>query len=84
MKYKFKAECQENVDELMNKLSDKQAVVDQIIPDEYLPDVEVLISLGSLTLSELRDAMREVEDGHIMVQTLAPEESYTGKRDYRY
>lgn len=49
--------------------------------DQILPDVEVKL-VSTLSLEELRKQMREVEDGHVMVQTLNYKNEYTGERDY--
>jgi hypothetical protein len=35
-----------------------------------------------LSLDELRGVLREVQDGHVMVQTVQPVDLYTGARDF--
>jgi hypothetical protein len=43
--------------------------------------VEVEVEVD-LSLEELRDTMRRVVDGHVMVQTVARHNEYMGERDY--
>ena len=47
--------------------------------DGYGGDAEVA---SNLTLEEIRGVMRMVPDGHVMVQTVAESEEYTGDRDF--
>jgi hypothetical protein len=79
--YRFRAECQPDVDELRRLLGAKY---DRITMTQWppFPDVEVELEIG-LSLEELRDVMRRVVDGHVMVQTVARSEEYTGERDYK-
>jgi hypothetical protein len=78
--YRFRAECQADVDELRRLLSTK---IDRItiVNSPPFPDVEVEVEVD-LSLEELRDTMRRVVDGHVMVQTVARNSEYTGERDY--
>lgn len=78
--YRFRAECQVDVDKLRQILGrsiDKITIVNS----SPFPDVELEIEVN-LSLEELRDAMRQVVDGHVMVQTVARKEKYTGERNY--
>lgn len=78
--YRFRAECQQDVDELRVLLSrcfDRITVVNS----PPFPDVEVELNTA-LSLEELRAVMRRVVDGHVMVQTVARHDEYTGERDY--
>jgi hypothetical protein len=45
------------------------------------PDVEVDIETD-MDLEEVREAMRQVPDGHVMLQTVALTPDYSGFRDY--
>jgi len=83
MEYKFRAECQEDVLDLLILLPSGNIVDHDFDPfDEASPDVEVEIELKNTTLDELREIMTEVIDGHVMVQTVMPIEEYTGERNY--
>jgi hypothetical protein len=78
--HRFRAECQTDVDELRQLLGQKIVKITMVQTPPF-PDVEVEIETG-LTLEELRAAMRQVVDGHVMVHTVARSEEYTSKRDY--
>jgi len=48
-----------------------------------MPDVEITMELrDGFGLTDLMDCMLKVEDNHVMVDTLATAENYTGERDY--
>jgi hypothetical protein len=78
--YRFRAECQADVDELRRTLGTKIDKI-TIVNSPPFPDVEVEVEVD-LSLDELRDTMRRVVDGHVMVQTVARNSEYTGERDY--
>ncbi|MFN6572666.1 CHAT domain-containing protein [Dendronalium sp. ChiSLP03b] len=78
--FKFRAECDHDVNEL-DKLIGKHVKKIIKVRESLLPDVEVEIYVN-LSLNELRNAMRKIEDGHVMVQTVAPKDKYTGERNY--
>jgi hypothetical protein len=78
--YRFRAECERDVNELRRRLGMKLYRV-TVTTEVPFPDAEVEIET-SLALEEIRDAMRRVVDGHVMVQTLARRSQYTGERDY--
>lgn len=78
--YRFRAECQVEVDELRRLIGIQMDRI-TIVNTAPFPDVEVEIET-SLSLNELRDLMRQVVDGHVMVQTVAPTDEYTGERNY--
>jgi len=52
-----------------------------VIPDGRFPDVDVVMQTRT-TRTALMDCMRKVQDSHVMIQTLEPVATYTGKRDY--
>jgi hypothetical protein len=71
--FSFRAECQVDVDAL-RALVALAAENGQwtVLPDPRgLPDVAVEV-LSTITIERLLDLMREVEDGHVMLQTLRP------------
>lgn len=84
--YKFRAECISDVRVLLHKIRSTRFYYSSInqlkLPGgEYIPDVEVEL-VADTTLGKLRDFMREVDDGHVMVQTVQLVENYTGSRNY--
>jgi len=82
--YRFRAECQQDVDLFMHAIS---AYVERpwtITRDESggFPDVEVQFCLTkAIRPRSLLWAANTVVDGHVIVQTLALAEDYTGERD---
>ncbi|MDF5738654.1 MULTISPECIES: protein kinase domain-containing protein [unclassified Nostoc] len=77
--YKFRSECEHDVDSLRQLLGKDAVSISKTI--RMFPDTEVEI-VTNLGLEALRDKMREVEDGHVMVQTLSHKADYTGERNY--
>ena len=54
-----------------------------LIPDRSgLPDMEAIVEIQKLQLNEIRGLMKQVKDSHVMVQTIAKENKYTGERNY--
>jgi hypothetical protein len=78
--YRFRAECEHDVNKLRWVLGLKVRRVTISIELPF-PDAEVEIE-ADLPLEAVRDAMRQVVEGHVMVQTLARWDEYTGERDY--
>ena len=78
--YRFRAECQSDVDELRQLLGMqvKQITMTQEPP---FPDVEVELQT-KLSLNKLREIMHQVADGQVMVETVAKKQDYTGERNY--
>jgi hypothetical protein len=80
MQYKFRAECQYDVD--VFKYGNEHEISNlKIENDKDFPDVYVTFD-SDLPLEEIIYLMREVEDGHVMYQTLRPIQEYTGERNY--
>jgi hypothetical protein len=78
--YRFRAECQADVDKLRQILGTRLDKI-TIVNSPPFPDVEVEVEVD-LSLEELQATMRRVVDGHVMVQTVARNNEYTGERDY--
>lgn len=78
--YKLRAECEDDVNELQKMLRYNFYTLTKTI-HPYLPDTIVEVAT-SLTLRELQDIIRDITDGHVMLQTIALKENYTGERDY--
>ena len=78
--YQFRAECQSDVDVLFRRIYPKikNAKFCQEFP---FPDVDVEIETD-LSLDDLRNEMRAVPDGYVMLETVAPSDEYTGERYY--
>lgn len=83
MIYKFRAECIADVKNLLNELPLEKLLAYKATPDEIgLPDVEIEIELVNFTFNNYLEAIRKVEDGHVMLQTIASTKCYTGERNY--
>ncbi|MBW4448616.1 MAG: protein kinase [Spirirestis rafaelensis WJT71-NPBG6] len=77
--YKFRSECEHDIDSLRQLLGKDVVRISKTIA--LFPDTEVEI-VTTLGLEDLRDKMRQVEDGHVMVQTLSHKADYTGDRNF--
>ena len=80
MQYKFRAEVYVDVCWLCARLGERLTTID--IERGFMGEPIVLVTLESVALDELRDIMRSIEDGHVMWQTVALAEQYTGERDF--
>lgn len=82
--YSFRAECKEDV-ERFNEECLKAGLMTQwqAKPDEQSPEVEVELQTDA-PLDTLRNVIRQVVDGHIMLQTLreCPLAENSLERDY--
>ena len=84
MKYKFRAECSHDALTFRDNtigLTENFTIIPQDIEGSPIPDVDVEFD-SEMSLDEIIDEMREVIDGHVMLQTVKPIEEYTGERDY--
>ncbi|MBD2096761.1 protein kinase [Trichocoleus sp. FACHB-591] len=77
--YKFRAECESDTNSLQNILKEEAVSISK--SKQYFPDVEVRL-VTTLTLDEIRQRMRAIEDSHVMIQTISHHLDYTGERDY--
>ena len=78
--YKFRAECEHEVNELLVGLGMKCLKMVKTIA-YYFPDTEVDLHT-TLSLAEIRNAIRKIADGHVMLQTVALAAEYTGERNF--
>ena len=85
--YRLRAECQFDIGRMLAVVHTESLTLQQnsFINDlnglkAYIPDVTVSFA-SSLTLAEIKQALREIEDGHVMAQTVALAADYTGERD---
>lgn len=86
-KVKFRAECGPDVDLLMRKCPPGMViglVRERLVLDGHLmPDETVLVTLADgYAAPDLKAMMKLCPDGHVIVETLAREEDYTGEREY--
>jgi len=82
--YSFRAECQADLDQLVRKL--RSSAIHCFMSgaqDKQFPDCEVELETDA-PLETIRNSMRAVEDGHVMVQTLraCPLAENSLERDY--
>lgn len=80
--YRWRSECPHDDQELLKRLPKGEMLKFQSMREDPFPDTVNELTVKSLTLDELRDIMRQVEDGHVMVQTVQPKDLYTGERNY--
>jgi hypothetical protein len=76
--YRFRAECQHDVEQLREILGLRIKKITLIVEPPF-PDVDTEIITG-LPLEEIRKAMLQIEDSHVMVETVSISEEYTGLR----
>jgi hypothetical protein len=72
--YRFRAEVSSDVDALQRIIGFKLKRITKMY-DSQFPDVVIEMRVD-MTLEELRNAMRQVEDGHVMLQTVAPNDKF--------
>ena len=77
--YRFRAECSVDFDELYRTIWRKVKYATITIEPPF-PDVEVEIETD-MSLDDLRDELRAVPDGHVMLESSATSNEYTGDRD---
>lgn len=77
--YRFRAECESDVDLLQKILKEDAVSISK--SRQCFPDVEVKL-VTALTLEEIQQRMRAIEDSHVMLQTITHHLDYTGDRNY--
>ncbi len=80
MTYKLRAECSHDVAEFIQK-SHGQMKNFKMERDKLFPDV-VFKFESDLPLNKIILTLRDIEDSHVMYQTVKPIKQYTGKRNY--
>jgi hypothetical protein len=84
-RYKFRAECLIDIHSLFALLPKKKLIYYTLSPLKpgmaSFPDMEANVEIEDMSIIELKDMMKKVEDGHVMWQTLALGEEYTGIRN---
>ncbi len=70
--YSFRTECQSDIDRFTELLRVRGILhFLRVVPDTIVPDRYVQME-SDADIEQIRDAMREVVDGHVMLQTLRP------------
>jgi len=78
--YKFRAECEHDVNELRMVLGMKCLKMVKTIT-YYFPDTDVDL-YTTLCLAEIRDEIRTINDGRVLLQTIALASKYNGERNF--
>ena len=77
--FKFRAECEYDVNKLRKLMGSR---CHKIIKEIGLSPDTVVDLFTTMSLDDLRNEMGKIEDGHVMIQTVALVEGYTGERNY--
>lgn len=83
--YSFRAECQADIDAFEKQCGEAGLVVNvQRFPDPVFPDVDAEMK-AEAPIETLREHLRQVIDGHVMLQTLraCPLNQNSLERDYK-
>lgn len=83
--YKFRAECTNDVDrfiDLLKTVQDSFISIERKLDPEFT-EVDVEFS-SMLNIDEIREIIRNLDDGHVMIETLNYAHEYTGDRYYEY
>lgn len=78
--YKFRAECSVDIDLFVEKFKSHIITIDRKSDPDF-PDEDVEFS-SLKSLDEVRQVMKEIEDGHVMLESLNYADEYTGDRYY--
>ena len=81
--YKLRAETVIDVTGWLNTGPDfeKITIASQYIEKNKIPDVDIEIETG-MSLEDLRASLSQVENGHVMVESVNYFDGYTGERYY--
>ena len=80
MIYKLRAECSNDVMKFIEKAHGHMENF-KMERDKQFPDVDFEFE-SKLNLDEIILILRDIDDGHVMVQTVKPIKEYTGERNY--
>lgn len=83
--FTFRAECNGDI-EALSRFIPEQRVVERKVEtfDDGTPDRFCHLTLRGISLPALKRWMNMVRDGHVMVETVAPSDEYTGERSSRH
>jgi hypothetical protein len=80
MEYKLRAECINDIDLFIG--GNKGDINNYYVIDSLLyPDAELIFDTN-LSLREIIEKLKALEDSHVMYQTVQPIKHYTGNRNY--
>lgn len=80
-KYKFRAECRADVDIFFSKFKEGISNI-KVEPIEDSP-IDVYVTFESkFHLAKMIQVAKEVQDGHVIAQTIRPLAKFTGERNY--
>lgn len=82
MRYKLRSECLSDVQKAIDafNIQLKTATI-TFIDSKNIPDCEFEFDTD-LALDEIIMRLQDIEDSHVMYQTVKPIEKYTGERDF--
>ncbi|KAA5548094.1 hypothetical protein [Adhaeribacter rhizoryzae] len=78
MQYKLRAETREDLDLVIDMFALSSYT---ILPHPVFSDVELEFKTN-YSLEEIRELLKDVPDAHVMRQTVALKQDYTGERDH--
>ncbi|MDD4931436.1 MAG: hypothetical protein PHG66_04825 [Candidatus Colwellbacteria bacterium] len=78
--YKFRSECSVDTDRFVELFKDYIISIERKSDPDF-PDEDVEFS-SLKSLDEIRLVMKEIEDGHVMLESLNYADEYTGDRYY--
>lgn len=81
-KYKLRAESSTDVMNFLDVIYLKLISFSMMRIDHNFPNDVVLEFETELNLKEIISYLRDIEDSHVMYQTVKPIMEYTGERDY--
>lgn len=79
MYYKFRAECRADVLLFINKLIELDRLAEIV---SFNDGEKVVIGVRGYVLKSLIRVANELEDCHVIAQTINLEKDYTGERDF--
>ncbi len=74
--FKFRAECLYDVNAALKKVPCSKFKIEC----NFLPDCTAEIET-SYTLEQVKESLKRIIDGHVMLETIAPIAKYTGERN---
>lgn len=69
--YSFRAECLVDVERFLSKANELSIKLTKDNQDEVFPDIEIEFE-SDTDIEGIRNVLRQVVDGHVMIQTLRP------------
>lgn len=71
-KFSFRAECKLDAQALFASIIQRAPFAISIYPDSVFPDVDIELDID-ISIEQLKSLMEQIEDGHVMLETLRPE-----------